>query len=204
LLLRGRRIGAQPQVPGRLSVSKHTPLNTSIRPHVRVALQREIGGYGQDAPVHWRGVFNFGPISMQFGFQRWFSFAAETPVGADADPGESGACAALHAGRAVGALDPAFDIVGEVFLQEQLDQLCALFVDLDDFRAHTIVAEVDHLNRALQGFVGEKITFEVQCLPDNQGPGTHDQHAAVAHVLHNAREALGTRFQSAPAGDPNS
>ena len=99
------------------------------------------------------------------------------------------------------ALHPPLDVVCEMFLQEQLDQLRTLFVNLDDFGARAIFTDVNNLDHAFERLLGEKIAFEMQCLANDQRTGANDQHAAVTHVLHDARKALGSRCQCAPAGD---
>lgn len=70
-------------------------------------------------------------------------------------------CKAWRLARSVSGLQPAFDLVTKMFLQEQLDQRGPLVVDLDDFGADTIIVGVYNLYHAFERFVGKKIAFEM-------------------------------------------
>ena len=108
------------------------------------------------------------------------------------------------ANRLRGALHPAFDVVREMFLQEQLDQFGTLFIDFDDLRAHAIFTGVHNFDHALERLLREKIALEMQRLPDDQRTGAHDQHAAVTHVLDDARKAFSPSGQRTSACDRSS
>jgi hypothetical protein len=90
---------------------------------------------------------------------------------------------------------------GEMFLQDQLNQLGARFIDFDDLCAYAVFSHVYNFDHTFKSLVGEQFAPELQVLPDDQGPGAHDQEAAVAHILDDTRKSFFAGAQRTLSGD---
>jgi hypothetical protein len=88
-----------------------------------------------------------------------------------------------------------------MFLQDQLNQLGARFIDFDDLCAYAVFSHVYNFDHTFESLVGEQFASELQGLPYDQGPGAHDQKAAVAHVLDDAGKTLFAGAKRTLAGD---
>lgn len=85
-------------------------------------------------------------------------------------------------------------LVRKLLLQEQLAQVDSPLVDLDDLRADAGIADVPDFDLALEPPCRKQLAPEIQHLTNCKIPGAHEQEAAPAHVMDQAREPIDLRF----------